>query len=277
MSRAPERPCFDSAGAPLSVLIDFDGTITRQDVGDFLLARFAPDQEEVRRVDQLYVDGLMGSRDLTAWDMDALKLDGDALLAAVDEVTLDPSIRQLVEVVEGVGAAFEIVSDGLGFHVERLLGRLGLAHLPVATNVAVPGRGGEAVAFPFGHPVCYDCGTCKRERLARHRSAGRAVVFIGDGPSDRYAAWHADVVFAKGSLARWCDAQGVAWQPWEHLSDVADWVAEALADGRLPRRPQDWGAWRSPRPERDPAYICGPESWPATGRVARVGVGPMRD
>ena len=133
--------------------------------------------------------------------------------------------------------AIEIVSDGVGFHVERMLARLGLADLPVATNSSELGRGGAGVAFPFGHAGCLVCGTCKRDRVQRHQAAGRAVVFVGDGPSDRYAAHHADVIFAKWSLAGWCDEQGIAYEPWERLADVASWFQDALADGRLPSTP----------------------------------------
>ena len=90
-----------------------------------------------------------------------------------------------------------------------MLETVGLGRLPVATNLAEAGRGGDAVAFPYGHPTCRVCGTCKRERVRLHRNAGRAVVFVGDGASDRYAAHHADVVFAKDGLAAYCERTGL--------------------------------------------------------------------
>ncbi len=57
-----------------------------------------------------------------------------------------------------------------------------------------------ALTFPYGHPACFVCGTCKRERVRAHEADGRVVVFIGDGSSDRYAAHHADIVWAKDRL-----------------------------------------------------------------------------
>jgi len=261
VSRASAEPGFDPLGAPVSVLIDFDGTISQQDVGDALLARFVADEAAVRAMDQRYVDGLAGSRELISWDMDVLPRDAALLAESIDELALDEGIVDIVAVVRAVGGAVEIVSDGIGFHIERMLARLGLADLPVATNAVEPGRGAAGVTFPYGHPACHVCGTCKRERVRGHQRAGRAVVFIGDGPSDRYAAFHADVVFAKASLATWCAGEGIAFEPWGTLAEVATWLETALADGRLPpdaAAHQAWAAATRPTPER---FMCGPEAW----------------
>jgi hypothetical protein len=54
MSAASERPVFADHGAPVSVLVDFDGTISLEDVGDVLLGRFVEDQAAVHNMDQLY-------------------------------------------------------------------------------------------------------------------------------------------------------------------------------------------------------------------------------
>jgi 2-hydroxy-3-keto-5-methylthiopentenyl-1-phosphate phosphatase len=43
---------------------------------------------------------------------------------------------------------------------------------------------------------------------------------IGDGTSDRKAALLADVIFAKGALARWCDLNQVPFHRFETLGDV---------------------------------------------------------
>ncbi len=272
MSRARQRPTFDGAPTPVSLLIDFDGTISLQDVGDALLRDLVADQAAVRRMDQLYHEGRKGSRELNAWDMDVLPRDPAALYAVVDALPLDDSFVDLVRVVQESGAAIEVVSDGVGFHVERMLARLGLHDLPVATNAAELGRGGDGVTFPYGHPACLVCGTCKRERIRAHQGAGRAVVFVGDGPSDRYAAHHADVIFAKWSLADWCREQGIAYEPWERLADVAAWFEAALADGRLPADADAFDAWASGVRPEVPIFICGPEIWPE-GRTTAIDAG----
>jgi 2-hydroxy-3-keto-5-methylthiopentenyl-1-phosphate phosphatase len=49
-------------------------------------------------------------------------------------------------------------------------------------------------------------------------------VFIGDGLSDRYAARCADVVFAKGSLAVFCDGASIPYEPYDSLHEVASFI-----------------------------------------------------
>ena len=181
------------------------------------------------------------------------------------------TIGELDDLDSEAGAAIEVVSDGVGFHVERMLASHDVPDLPVATNATVLGEGGAGVSFPYGHPACHVCGTCKRERIRRHREAGRAVVFVGDGPSDRYAAHHADVIFAKASLAAWCESEGIAYEPWERLGDVAEWIELALLDGRLPADAETYEDWAArARPEAE-SFICGPEVWGEDRTVAPSG------
>ena len=65
--------------------------------------------------------------------------------------------------------------------------------------------------------------------MLAHQSAGRAVVFIGDGPSDRYAAGYSDVVFAKDSLEQICLAEGWEYVRWSAFAEIDAWLRETLA------------------------------------------------
>ena len=100
MSQAQQLPEFEPEGAPISVLLDFDGTISLDDVGDYLLARLVEDQELVRYMDQLYFEGHKGSRELIAWDMEVLPHDPELLLREVDVLPLDESLTELVDKVQ---------------------------------------------------------------------------------------------------------------------------------------------------------------------------------
>jgi 2-hydroxy-3-keto-5-methylthiopentenyl-1-phosphate phosphatase len=173
----------------------------------------------------------------------------------------DTGLPAFVGAVEGRGAQVEIVSDGLGFYVSSNLAALGLGQLPVATNANRVESGGAGMSFPFGHPACFVCGTCKRERVRLHQAAGRVVVFIGDGTSDRFAAAHADVVFAKDSLARICAAEGWPHYAWGNFADISIEVERMFGDGRLPSAPVDVPAWRATHAPAPRPFICGPEVW----------------
>ena len=206
------------------------------------------------------------------WDMDVLPHDAELLRSEAAQMPQDTDFPAFVADVRARGAQVEVVSDGLGFYVESNLRALGVDDVFVATNENRVENGGEGMSFPFGHPSCFVCGTCKRNRVLAHQAAGRVVVFIGDGTSDRYAAAHADVVFAKQSLARICTVEGWPFIEWDSFADIRAEVDRLFADGRLPAGPDDLTAWqasyaRAPRP-----FICGPEVW-GPGRTT-PGPGP---
>jgi 2-hydroxy-3-keto-5-methylthiopentenyl-1-phosphate phosphatase len=155
---------------------------------------------------------------------------------------------------QAAGIPVEIVSDGFGFFIRPALEALGVGELPVVTaRTEFSGRG-ASIDFPNGHPTCLVCGTCKRRRVLAHRAAGRRVVFIGDGESDRYAAGYSDIVFAKRSLERICLEASWPFRRWTSFHEIETWLAETVADA---------GALVPVPPGEPPpnGFFCGPEAW----------------
>ena len=193
--------------------------------------------------------------------MDVLPRDAELLRREAAAMPQDRAFPSFVEAATARGAQVEVVSDGLGFYVRSNLRALGLPDVAVATNDNRLAGGGAGMSFPYGHPACFVCGTCKRERVRLHQAAGRVVVFIGDGTSDRFAAAHADVVFAKDSLAGICVDQGWPYVGWTSFADVTQHVERLFADGAMPATPDDLDAWRSRHGHGPRPFICGPEVW----------------
>jgi 2-hydroxy-3-keto-5-methylthiopentenyl-1-phosphate phosphatase len=216
----------------------------------------------------------LGSRELMVWDMDVLPDDADLLRRAAGDMPQDEDFPRFVAAVRDRGAHVEVVSDGLGFYVRPNLAALGVPDLPVATNDNLVRDGGRGLTFPYGHPTCFVCGTCKRERVRLHQASGRVVVFVGDGTSDRFAAAHADVVFAKESLAQICEREGWAYTPWRRFDDVLAEVDGLFDDGRLPATPDDMPSWRARHGRPPGPFICGPEVWGPGRTTPGGGPGP---
>ena len=204
--------------------------------------------------------------------MDVLPHDAALLEREAAAMPQDAAFPDFVTAVRARGALVEVVSDGLGFYVRSNLAALGLGDVFVATNENTVGKGGAGMSFPFGHPACFVCGTCKRERVRLHQAAGRVVVFIGDGTSDRFAAAHADVVFAKGSLGRICLAEGWPFHEWSDFAGIFSVVDLMFHDGRLPASSAELPAWRADHAPPPRPFICGPEVW-GPGRTT-PGPGP---
>jgi 2-hydroxy-3-keto-5-methylthiopentenyl-1-phosphate phosphatase len=237
---------------PIALLVDYDGTIAQTDVSDTILAEFVTADWESHVAE--YDAGLVGSRRLMSWEVGLITADPLALAATAAAQPHDPGFVAFAEAARAAGIPVEVVSDGFGFFIEPALAALGVAWIPVVTAAVRFGAGSPTIDFPNGDPDCFVCGTCKRNRVLAHQAAGRRVVFIGDGESDRFAAGYADVVFAKHSLERFCLERGWPFQRWTAFSEIHRWLERELAafatdpaslPGPVPREPfcgaEVWG------------------------------------
>jgi 2-hydroxy-3-keto-5-methylthiopentenyl-1-phosphate phosphatase len=236
---------------PLAILVDYDGTVALTDVSDTVMAEHVPAIWESQAA--AYDAGLMGSRRLMEIEMALVDAPAEALLATAAAQPHDPGFVPFVHRAQAAGIAVEVVSDGFGFFIQPALDALGVGDLPVVTARTTLADRKASIAFPNGHPTCLVCGTCKRNRVLAHQAAGRAVVFIGDGESDRYAAGYADLVWAKRSLVRICLEAGWDFRRWTEFTEIDVWLEETLA------------AWRAdPSSLAGPTarpFFCGPEAW----------------
>ena len=66
-------------------------------------------------------------------------------------------------------------------------------------------------------------------------STNAPAIFVGDGLSDRYAAARADLVFAKGDLAAYCDQQTISYTPYQSLAAIAKRLEHLLHEEAPPR------------------------------------------
>jgi 2-hydroxy-3-keto-5-methylthiopentenyl-1-phosphate phosphatase len=236
---------------PLAILVDYDGTIALTDVSDTVMAEHVPAIWESEAA--AYDAGLMGSRRLMEIEIALVNAQGEALLATAAAQPHDPGFVPFVRRAQAAGVVVEVVSDGFGFFIAPALEALRVGDLPVITaRTTFEGRR-ASIAFPNGHPTCLVCGTCKRNRVLAHQAAGRAVVFIGDGESDRYAAGYSDLVWAKGALVRICLEAGWDFRRWTEFSEIEAWLAETLAGWRA-----DPSSLAGPRAR---PFLCGPEVW----------------
>ncbi len=253
---APPVPPLLPGELPLAILVDYDGTIALTDVSDTIMAEHVhgPWEAEVAAYDA----GLAGSRRLMEREIAMVEVPAATLLATAAAQPHDAGFVPFVRRAQAAGIPVEVVSDGFGFFIGPALAELGVGELPVVTARTTFAGLRATIDFPNGRPRCFVCGTCKRNRVQAHQAAGRAVVFIGDGESDRYAAGYADIVWAKRSLVRICIEAGWPFQRWTEFREIEAWLDDIVT------------AWRAdpsslPTPAAHP-FFCGPEVW-GEGRV----------
>jgi 2,3-diketo-5-methylthio-1-phosphopentane phosphatase len=250
--RAPAPvPPLVAGAPPIAFLVDYDGTIAQTDVSDTIMAEFVTGEWEAWVAE--YDAGRVGSRRLMAWEVGMIDADPDALRAKAAAQPHDPTFLPFAERARAAGIPVEVVSDGFGFFIEPALAALGAAWIPVVTAATTFGPEGVRIDFPNGNAACFLCGTCKRDRVLAHQAAGRRVVFVGDGESDRYAAGYADVVFAKHSLERLCLEYGWPFERWTAFAEVDRWL-----EGQLAAFAADPARYPAPQPR---PLFCGAEVW----------------
>ena len=170
----PPVPPPGEGEPPLSILIDYDGTISLTDVTEILLAEHvAAAVWEDAEVD--YDAGRMGSRRLMSWEVSIIDADPAVLRATAAAQPHDPGFVSFVRRAMAAGIPVEIVSDGYGFFIQPALEALGVGDLPIVTARTTFAGRRPALEFPNGHPTCHVCGTCKRQRVLTHRATGRRV------------------------------------------------------------------------------------------------------
>lgn len=201
-------------------VIDFDGTLATEDTVDRLLEEHADPTWEAIEAD--WLAGRIDAQECMQRQVRLLRLDTAAMNAFAANVTLDPHFAAFRVHVEAF-AALAVVSDGIDFTVSTTLQRDGHDDLPVFANqLHFLDDDRLDLSFPHRETACAGGnGVCKcavaRNLAGEH---GGPVVLIGDGKSDACLAKDADIVFAKGSLIRHCEEQGIDHIPFEHFGDV---------------------------------------------------------
>jgi len=220
-----------SIGPPgeVAVWIDFDRTITRRDVLDDLIEKYAVDKSWLE-VERLWQSGQIGSSECLRQEFALIRIDDDPLHRFLDHVAIDPGFVRLVELLSAHRVPATIVSDGIDWFIERILRRVGANNIPVRANTL--SRQGQAMALlcPHHDPACVTAAAhCKCSSIRTLGDGKRRSIYIGDGRSDLCPARSCDVVFAKLTLAQLMTAEGRPFIPFTTLNDVADALGAAWA------------------------------------------------
>ena len=188
----------------MRLVLDFDGTVTERDTLDIVLERFG-DAEVYERAEAELDAGRMTLNEVISAEFATVTAPLDEVVAyAVEHARVRPGFAELARARHPL-----VVSSGFHELIEPVFEREGVLD-------AVELRANRVDARPDGWQVryrvaetCEVCGEpCKRGDLP----AGE-VAYAGDGHSDYCAALAADRVYATGSLARYLDERGVAFEP----------------------------------------------------------------
>jgi 2-hydroxy-3-keto-5-methylthiopentenyl-1-phosphate phosphatase len=223
----------------MRVFSDFDGTIAVQDVGSQLFRTFAG--ARATEIVGHYLDGTITARMCLTKECEAVpNATRDEIGRFVDQFVLDPTFEAFVGFCRTREIPLVVLSDGLDFYVERLLKKNGFGDLPYFSNHLefVPSGASTKLvpSFPHTDAECLLCGNCKRNHVLTLSADDDIIVYVGDGISDRCPVRFADIVFAKGSLIRYCQEQNVTYHEFRDFNDVMQRLDSTLQRKRFKKR-----------------------------------------
>ena len=210
-----------------TILCDFDGTISVEDITDSLLERFG--RPGWQALEQAWKRGEIGSRDCMAQQVGLLEASDAELDAHLDGMMIDRAFPAFVAATRDAGVPLTVLSDGLDYAIRRVLGQHGLDDLPIVANrLEVVGESGWRLDFPHGRPNCRS-GNCKCASAGDAHAERKRVLLIGDGTSDFCVAGEADLVFAKHRLIEHCRSAGIPYVPITGFADALELLPTLLA------------------------------------------------
>ena len=134
-----------------TILCDFDGTVSVEDITDSLLERFG--RPGWQAIEQAWRRGEMGSHDCMAQQVALLEASREEIDAHLDAMSIDRAFPLFAEAAHEAGMPLTIVSDGLDYAIRRILGQHGLGDLPIIANrLETVGDSGWQLDFPYGSP-----------------------------------------------------------------------------------------------------------------------------
>ncbi|MDI2591740.1 HAD-IB family phosphatase [Pseudomonas sp. N3-W] len=209
------------------IVCDFDGTITRTDVIDSILQRFADPSWEA--IENEWLAGDIGSRECLSRQLSLVKATPTQLLEFFDSIDIDPDFPDFVDHVIGLGASLEVVSDGIEQGIARILARNYVTLLPILANrLRQLDHESWRIDFPYSSDACRAAsGNCKCKSTPK----SKRVLVIGDGQSDMCVASTADFVFAKDRLAEYCERNAIPYARFDNFAELPALLA-ALPTGR---------------------------------------------
>ena len=204
------------------VFCDFDGTISRRDVGYSLFHHFSNGENDKLLPD--WKAGRMSSRECLTREAAMVTASSQEILAFLDQFEIDPGFSAFERLCRQNDFGLVILSDGLDFYINPILARNGLSHLELRCNIGRLNSHGIDIEFPRDNVACERCGSCKGEIIQEYCgqiSGESRAIFVGDGYSDTCATRAASVLFAKKDLERYCQAHNIAYNRYDTFYDVA--------------------------------------------------------
>lgn len=202
----------------LVVQCDFDGTITVEDMGFFLLDTFAG--KEWRNWLKQYHNDQITVGEFNSRAFATVRAAKEELLAsALGRVKLREGFLELVGYCREKGLRLAVVSNGLDFYIDSILADAGLKDVEAHAAKTWFQPEGLKVQYigPDGIPLDSDFKAAYTRLFLKQ---GHQVAYVGNGPSDINPASLSQHVFAREGLLDYFRESNLPCQPFDDFHKV---------------------------------------------------------
>ncbi len=214
------------------VFCDFDGTITEHDTLDAIQDVYGPSDWR-ERYGKMRREGLT-AREVIRKTLESCEASPEQIEKLIGGIGIRAGFEAFVKAIRATGYEFIIQSEGIDLSIRMILHARGMDDIPYFTNAyVINAEGRPSTKNLHSHPDCPVCGNCKSSHLIEAKREGAAIVYIGDGYTDRCPAQLADIVFARPALAEWCARHGVEAVPFEDFRDILEAFRQKGFEARL--------------------------------------------
>lgn len=202
--------------AARTIVLDFDGTITENDLLDRIAREFG-DPAVYQEVENGLHDGTITLQECITREYEPVTLAlEDAVSWVLDEVRVRPGLPKLVALAQAEGWHVTVLSSGFEELIRPVLAAVGVDDIEVLANSVDARAEGWRVRWR-DETVCAACNeACKRSGLP----GDGEIVYVGDGISDHCAALASDRIFATRGLARYLAGRDIPYEPFDDFHDV---------------------------------------------------------
>lgn len=216
------------------IFVDFDGTITRQDVGNSFFRKFGNETESLKLV-TLWKNEELSGRDLTLREAQYIQVNKDDALKFVEQFEIDQKFKEFISYCKSNAIELTVLSDGLDFYIKKIFDVNGISDVPFYSNYAHFDHGTLNIEFPY-QSDCSKCGNCKGYQILMRTGIDDVVIYIGNGFSDRCAVQYADIIFAKDEFLKYCEGNNITFFPFENFGDIIEKFNKIFPAGKLKKR-----------------------------------------
>ena len=178
------------------IFVDFDGTISKQDIGEEIFRKFGNPEKVEKIIEKLLSDQITAKESWLSLCEAVENLNKNELDEFINSMEIDETFSRFVDYCKDNEMELFVISDGFNYYIDRVFERENLKDLKYYSNKLTIDSNNKLVpSFPYLDHNCTSSANCKRNHIINNSGEDEYTIFIGDGNSDKYTVQFCDFIF----------------------------------------------------------------------------------